>query len=63
MATPITQASAVAELRGWVSVVVTVAAAAAAAVVVDGVTTEDAEETVFITELTLAVWLDITILG
>lgn len=46
------------ELTGWVTVVVVVAAA----VVVVGVTTEDVEETVFITELTLVDWLDITIL-
>lgn len=53
-----THAAAVAELTGWVTVVVVVAAA----VVVAGVTTEDAEETVFITELTPPDWLDITIL-
>lgn len=46
-----------AELTGWVTVVVV-----AAAVVAVDVTTEDAEETVFITELTLVDWLDITIL-
>lgn len=47
-----------AALKGWVTVVVVVAAA----VVAGGVTTEGAEETVFITELTLPDWLDITIL-
>lgn len=47
-----------AELRGWVTVVVVVAAA----VVVVGVTTEEAGETVFITEFTLLDWVDITIL-
>lgn len=59
VATPVTQAAAVAELRGWVTVVVVVAAAA---VVVGGVTTQGADGTVFITELTLPDWLDITIL-
>lgn len=47
-----------AELSGWLTVVVVVAAA----VVVVGVTTEEAGETVFITELTLLDWVDITIL-
>lgn len=52
-----------AELRGWVTAVVVVAAAAAAAaVVVGGVTTQGAGGTVFMTELTLPDWLDITIL-
>lgn len=39
-----------------------VVVAAAAVVVVGGVTTEGAEGTVLITELTLPDWLDITIL-
>lgn len=39
-----------------------VVVAAAVVVVGGGVTTEGAEETVFITELTLPDWLDITIL-
>lgn len=63
MADPVT----VAEFRGCVIVVVVVAAAAVVvvvvvAVVVVGVTTEAAGETVFMTELTLLDWLDITIL-
>lgn len=49
-----TPAAAVAELEGWVTVV----DADAAAVVVVGLTVG----TVFITELTLPDWLDITIL-
>lgn len=53
-----TQTAAVAELKGWVTVVVVVAAA----VVVGGVTTEGAGGTVLITELTPPGWLDITIL-
>lgn len=56
VATPVIQVDAVVELTGWVTVAVVVA------VVVVGVTTEDAEETVFITELTLPDWLDITTL-
>lgn len=46
-----------AELKGWVTVVVVVAVA----VVVVGVTTEGAGGAVFIAELTLPDWLDITI--
>lgn len=58
--TAVTQAAAVVELRGWVIVVVVVAAAVV--VVVVCVTAEDAEETVFLTELASPDWLDITTL-
>lgn len=49
-----------AELKGWVTVVVVVAVAVV--VVGIGVTTEGAGGTVFIAEVTLPDWLDITIL-
>jgi len=55
-ATAATQAAAGAELEGWVTAVDVVAAAVVVVVVVT------TAETVFITEFTLADWLDITML-
>lgn len=54
--TPVAQAAAVVELKGWVTVVVVVDAA----VVLGAVTVQGAAGTVFITELTVPDWLDIT---
>lgn len=56
---PVEQAGAVAELKGWVTVVVVVAAAV---VVGGGVTALGAAGTAFMTELTVLDWLDNTVL-
>lgn len=57
---PVEQAGAVAELKGWVTVVVVVAAAVV--VVGGGVTALGAAGTAFMTELTVLDWLDNTVL-